>query len=160
MDAPREMYERAYGCRFVPGEYLGAAEIAKRVRGDLKNAVKLGLLPDVKMWVRSDSFSGGQSVDVWIDYRGPVSCPECQGRRSSATYAGQHGDLCQTCAAWECGNPGWMHPDARPVYAFASWLLNAYNYDGSEIQVDYFDVNYYGNVHLEPPYDVIVKRRG
>lgn len=142
-------YERTYGEKYDPNEY-DASKIAKRIRVDLKAA-----FPGVTFWVRTNKFSMGQSIDVYVDYPGVVRCPECQGQRTSWTYEGQHGQLCQTCATWAGG----IHPDANAMADKVKQIHGAYNHDGSDTMTDYFDVKYYGTVHIGPPYDVVVKRR-
>lgn len=133
--------ERHYGSQCQPGEFLPAAEIAKRIRVELK-----GLELGVKFSVRSSQFSGGRAIDVTIKgYEGPVSCPECHGYRSSRYYAGLHGDLCQTCATWG----GWMAPEARVLHDAVESVREAFNYDGSDPMTDYYDVNYYGSTTFE-----------
>ena len=68
------MYERSYGTKYqefhtdANGErvYRSAAEIAKAIRADIKAAVKAGELPKARYSVKSDSYTGGSSVDVTI----------------------------------------------------------------------------------------------
>ena len=74
------MYERHYGYRYEEvGDRDRAADIAKRIRADIKQAVAEGLLP--ARWtysVRSESYSQGQSIDV--DVRDcPDAWQDCDG---------------------------------------------------------------------------------
>lgn len=147
------MYERTYGDKYAAlGEYPSAATIAKAIRSDLKAAQKAGDLPDsVGFQVVSDNFAGGCSVDVFItDVPHHGRCPECHGERNSRSYHVQAGgDLCQTCAMWD---HGWLTPEWADVLRKVEAIHGAYNHDGSETQVDYFDVRYYGQVSFGARY--------
>ena len=147
--------ERTYGSGYVEvyGQHATAADIARLVRRDLKAAKKDGAFPEgVTFSVRCRNYAGGRAVDVTIKgYEGPVSCPECQGQRNSRTYAGLHGDLCQTCATWN----GWMAPEAEELYRVVDMMREAYNYDGSNTQIDYFDVSYYGSTTFDRRYSEV-----
>lgn len=118
------MYERSYGEKYDGS--LSTTEIAKLIRADIKVAVAAGELPGkpVTYSVRSEYFSMGSSIDVEVrNYAGPV---EEQG----------------------FGRP-WMTQEAGAIKARLEAISGAYNHDGSDIQVDYFDVNYYGHVTFE-----------
>lgn len=157
------MYERSYGYRYAElGDHPSAADIARVVRADIKQAQSEGLLPTRWSYsVRSDTFAGGCSVDVEVK-----DCPdawmECPGYRPDTKH--DHADGAWTATG--CGNY-WCkaaYPDkagAEPHQilteeaSVAKMTLerihNAYNHDGSEIMVDYFDVRYYGTVTFEDP---------
>jgi len=144
----REMYERSYGYRYAElGDHPSAAEIAKAIRADIKQAVSEGLLP--ARWsysVRSDSFSGGKSVDVRVQ-----DCADayrlCDG-----------GQGCRNVWCAARNDPQYAHgatphnvltEEAEAAKMTLTRIHNAYNHDGSEIQIDYFDVRYYGIVDFE-----------
>lgn len=146
------MYERSYGYRYAElGDHPTAAQIAKVIRADIKQAQDEGLLP--RHWsysVRSDSYSGGQSVDVEVR-----DCPEAW-----VECDGGHGCRNVWCAARN--DPAYAHAaethrvltaDAQAARMTLERIHNAYNHDGSEIQVDYFDVRYYGTVQFESASD-------
>jgi hypothetical protein len=131
------MYERTYGPKYRDlGEYPTAAQIAKAVRQDIKAADKAGDLPafpaGVKFAVTCQNFAGGCSVDVNVKQAPEdwawTEIPE--GWRRYPTETKRISDELQALAK------------ALDV------ILNAYNRDGSEIQVDYFDVRYYASVYL------------
>lgn len=127
------MYERSYGYRYAElGEHPSAAEIAKAIRADIKQAVGEGLLPDRWTYsVRSDHGSTYQSVDIYVQDCVDAHQP-CDGGYAHAAEA--HEVLTE---------------EAEAARMTLERIHGAYNHDGSEIQVDYFDVRYYGHVHFE-----------
>ncbi len=151
------MYERSYGYRYADlGDHPSAAQIAKAMRADIKQAQTEGLLPSHWSYsVRSDTFAGGSSIDVEVK-----DCP----------------DAWRPCDGLSCHNV-WCSARNDPVYAHAATphdvltdeaaaarmtldrIHNAYNHDGSEIQVDYFDVRYYGTVTFEDASSADFRRR-
>lgn len=115
---------------------LDIAEIARRVRKDLKAAQVAGELPaDATFAVRISRFSGGQSLDVtltgmpdsWI-YNSPGLEP------NYAEYVPAHGGYTD---------------EAQAAMRTAQAIVFAYNYDGSDIQSDYFNVNFYSHVKIQ-----------
>lgn len=146
------MYERSYGYRYDEVKDLTTVAIAKRIRADVKQAVAEGLLPSRWSYrVRTDH---GTSIDVdvcdcpdaWVDCDGTrrlesgslVGCPDvwCAGRNDPAYAHAAH-----------------VHQVLTEEASIAKMTLQrihgGYNYDGSEVQVDYFDVRYYGGVTFE-----------
>lgn len=147
------MYERHYGHEYAKTQGKSTTDIAKMIREDIKTAKAEGLLP--QQWsysVRSDSFSGGSSIDVEVK-----DCPDawqpCDG--------GVPGEPHRVCPNVWCSarnDPAYAHAatphdvlteEARAAEIALKRIHGAYNHDGSEIQVDYFDVNYYGHVQFE-----------
>lgn len=128
------MYERSYGDKY--DRSLSTTEIAKRIRADIKAAVEAGELPGkpVTYSVISRYFSGGSSIDVTA--RGIL------GSRVAGEEAER--DNRREGKRWP-----WLTDEARAVMAVLERIHDAYNHNGSEIQVDYFDVNYYGSVEIE-----------
>lgn len=142
------MYERSYGYRYAElGDHPTAAEIAKVIRADIKQAVGEGLLPAAWSYsVRSDSFTGGQSVDVSVQ-----DCPD-------AYTACDGGQDCHNVWCSARNDPRYAHAatphqvlteEAEAAQVTLKRIHDAYNHDGSEIMVDYFDVRYYGQVTFE-----------
>lgn len=136
------MYERSYGYRYkeVDGRPV---DIAKAIRSDVKQAVSEGLLP--ARWsysVRSDSLSIDVEVrdcpDAWRDCDGGQGCHNvwCSAR-NDPNYA-HAAELHRV-----------LTDEAEAAKMTLERIHNAYNHDGSEIQVDYFDVRYYGHVSFE-----------
>lgn len=163
------MYERNYGYRYTElGEYPTTAEIAKAIRADIKTAISEGLLPGkpVTYSVRSDNFAGGCSVDIevrdwpeaWQDCTGTVPGSETVHEHNGQRYTSSHACPDVWCAGRN--DPAYAHAakhhktltaDARAAHMTLERIHGAYNHDGSEIQVDYFDVRYYGHVRFESP---------
>lgn len=142
------MYERSYGYRYAElGDHPSAAEIAKAIRADIKQAQAEGLLP--ARWtysVRSDTYSGGQSVDVKVQ-----DCPDAW-----KLCDGGHG--CRNVWCKARNDPEYAHgatdhyvltDEAEAAKMTLERIHRAYNHDGSEIMVDYFDVRYHGVVTFE-----------
>lgn len=142
------MYERSYGYRYAElGDHPSAAELAKAMRGDIKQATSEGLLPSHWSYsVRSETFSGGCSVDVTVQ-----DCPDayrpCDGGRNC------HNVWCSARNDPQYAHAAEAHFVLTDVAEAAKMTLerihNAYNHDGSELMVDYHDVRYYGVVRFE-----------
>lgn len=148
------MYERHYGYRYNElGDHPSAAEIAKAIRADVKTAKAEGLLPTHWTYsVTSDHGSTYQSVDIEVR-----DCPDawqvCDGSvPGSPTHA------CPNVWCAGRNDPKYAHAaethevlteEARVAKLTLERIHNAYNHDGSELQVDYFDVRYYGHVEFE-----------
>jgi hypothetical protein len=151
------MYERSYGYKYDETEGKTTAQIAGLVRRDIKQAIADGLLPGspVKYSVRTESYSGGSSINVtvenWAD-----AYKDCDGEvydrhtgrktRCSNVWckvAGQHRDL-----------PGAevhqvLTDEANAAQLTLERIHQAYNHDGSDAMTDYFDVRYYGQVKFQ-----------
>lgn len=125
------MYETTEGSKYQATSDLDITEIAKLVRTDLKAAQVAGTLPaDATFAVRISRFSGGQSLDVDIT-----------GMSDAWIYVDpseQHGRVDEIFTA-----------EAREATRTAARIVNAYNYDGSDIQSDYFNVRFYGHVKIQ-----------
>lgn len=141
------MYERSYGYKYNDPVGTGsAADIAKAIRADIAQAVKEGLLP--ARWsysVRSDTFSGGCSIDVTVK-----NCADAWKRcdRITCHYAWcKSGGIHRELPAAE--DHDILTEEAESAEMTLKRVHHAYNHDGSEIQVDYFDVRYYGQVHFQ-----------
>ncbi len=136
------MYERSYGYKYDEVEkYAGATEIAKKIRADIKVAVGEGLLPaHWKYGVRSDGNSIHVNVrdcaDAWKACDGNCTSPWC-AKRNVPGY--EHGATDHDV----------LTADGEVAKMTLQRIHCAYNHDGSEIQVDYFDVRYYGGVSFE-----------
>jgi hypothetical protein len=130
------MYEITEGSKYQATRDLDIAEIAKLVRKDIKAAQALGLLPaEATFAVRIDRFSGGQSLDVTLTgmpdtwtYVSPGLEPDY------ANYVPAHG--------------GYTDEAEAAIKTLRS-IVFTYNYDGSDIQSDYFNVRFYGHVKIQ-----------
>jgi hypothetical protein len=149
------MYEREYGYKYAEGGRLDTAAIAKLIRADIKAAVREGLLPSRwKYSVRIDRFSGGSSIDVRVKGCADAwtSCPGYQ-QLSGDVRAGCRDPWCKAGGIHMDSPHAQYHDvltdDAQAAKMTLERIHNAYNHDGSETMVDYFDVNYYGTVGFD-----------
>jgi len=110
--------ERRYGDRYEATKDLRLKEIAKLVRKDLK--AEFG--PEWKFSVRTRSYAGGQSLDVDV--------------KTAPT---------PLRSKWGEENGFYTETGAKANEVIRS-ILDAYNYDGSDIMIDYFDVRFYSHV--------------
>jgi hypothetical protein len=123
-------YNNAHS-KFDPS--LNIKEIAKRLRKEIKNMQKLGIYTGMKVSVRIERYSGGQSLNVTI-----------------TKWDGQ------------LHNPNWIAADQDDRHEYhrhtpkvlkalevLKQLANQWNYDNSDSMVDYFDVNYYTHVKVD-----------
>ena len=147
------MYERSYGHKYADQRGKSTAEIARMIRADIKQAVGEGLLPERWTYsVRSDNFTGGSSIDVEVR-----DCADawqvCDG-----SVPGRPGFACHNVWCSARNDPAYAHAaeshdvlteEAEAAKMTLKRVHGAYNHDGSESQVNYFDVNYYGHVEFE-----------
>lgn len=148
---------RAYGEKAQQG-WRDAADIAKLIRVDIKAAIGAGELPGkpANYSVRTRKYAGGQSIDVealdlpgmWQICRGIVpGSDKGRGGRSCGRpwckYSGINKDL-----------PGAeehsiLTAEGRQVEEVLQKIHDSYNWDGSEVMVDYFDRLYWGRAEIE-----------
>ena len=137
------MTERVYGAKYQ--RELDVAEIAKRVRVDIKDAVKVGALPKGKYSVTIARYSMGQSIDVCWRWDDSVKELLLNGRRlyyealmphhSSHHYPAEAQERFST--------------NGRACTGALERILSAYNYDHSDSQSDYSDVNCHEHIHVD-----------
>jgi hypothetical protein len=156
------MYERSYGYKYEQQKGLSTTDIAKLIRADIKRAIRDGMLPERwKYSVVSESFSGGSSINVRVKDCADA-WTECEGIVPGSRRTFEDGSSVATgcpnmwCAARGDAREGaTAHSILTDEAAVAKMTLerihNAYNHDGSEVQVDYFDVNFYGHVAFQDP---------
>jgi hypothetical protein len=112
---------------------LDIKEIAKRLRKDIKAMQKMGVYANMKVSVRIERYSGGQSLSVTITkWDGQLHNP--------AWIAADMNARCE------------IHrhtPRVRKAMEVLKRLANQWNYDNSDSMVDYFDVNYYTHVSVD-----------
>jgi len=111
--------------------------------------------------VRCDNYSGGRSIDITVG-NWPEAWQDCDGYApgSGDRLSGRGRELCRDyfCAA-ALALTGQTRPgaqthqvlteEAQAAKMTLERIHGAYNHDGSDIQSDYFDVNYYGSVGFE-----------
>jgi hypothetical protein len=135
------MYETTYGTKYEATKDLSRVEIAKLIRADIKAAVKAGLIPKAKYSVTCSRGTGIDVSIVDVERRGFVlHNPERLRWEAENPHA----------SMWSA--PGNVRdrfsPEAEAVLAALKEIWGAYNYDGSDIQSDYFNVRYYGGVQF------------
>jgi hypothetical protein len=128
------------GAKYEETKGLSRVEIAKLFRADVKASQKAGQLPaSLKLSVRC---SQGKSIDVEI-----------------ARWDGEFLSVASKVEALEdaCGvkrHGEWVRPsDAMATELQAAInvmesMLQAYNYDDSDLMTDYFNTRFYGHVKL------------
>ena len=129
------------------GEYRDAVSIAKLIRKDIKDAVKAGSLPaDLKVSVRSSYYSGGQSIDVtWHAPNTTIYSIECTCR---GLYNGH--EVSDTCYDRDGRYVGLTFTKTgEEIEETLRSIMNAYNYDNSDAQIDYFERLFYGHVQFD-----------
>ncbi len=132
------MYEISYGKKYEKG--LDVKEIAKRFREEVAEGVKTGTLPKgLKVSVKISRYSGGRSIDVEV-----VACPFAVANPERLAVELAQG---KNTFLPECHYPI-LTPAAKELQTKLDGMLQAYNFDGSEIQSDYFHVNFYGNAKI------------
>jgi len=117
------------GNKYQSVKSLTTTEIAKLIRKDIKKEH-----PEIKTSVRTQYFAGGSSIDIYIMQTpfNPIN-PDFnfddifQNDHWTSQYIEEYIEL---------------EKDIEAIHA-------RYNYNNSDTQVDYFDVNYYGSVNLD-----------
>ena len=155
----RAMYERAYGEK-CDGGFRRVTDIAKQIRADIKAAIASGQLPgSVKNYsVRSRSYSGGQAIDIRAKELDGMY-QQCEG----IIPGSEDGFGARSCGNVWCKAGGQyrdsehakyhriLSAEGRRVLDVLQGFWDAYNWNGSEIQVDYFDRLYWGVPEIVDP---------
>jgi len=115
--------------------FRSAVEISKDIRQDIKEEIAAGRLPkDLKVSVKSRYYAGGQSIDIkWSSSVATHAIDESYGR---------HSIKASTLGA--------------DISIRLKQIADAYNYDNSDVQSDYFDTLFY----CFPQWDYSVKLKG
>lgn len=132
------MTEIVYGSKFAATKGLSRVEIAKLVRADIKSSLKSGELPAGKYSVKTESYSGGGSINVTFTVADP-NFPAWNPARLVHEATSPN--------AWMSANSlTFRSAELTAVEATLQAMLDAYNFDGSDIQTDYFHVRFYSHV--------------
>ena len=148
------MYEKSYGSKYVRGgDYRPAADIAKDMRADIKAAQKAGNLPrDLKVSVRISNYSMGRSISMTVPFSEKFWVT-CTGTVPGTEFFHDEGVTTGRACPFYKHEQGETHEalsiEGQRVQKVLEEIHWAYNYDGSDIQTDYFDRNYYGQVEME-----------
>lgn len=157
-------YERRYGSKYKElGGYQPASHIAKLMRADIKDAINRGKLPG-KMSnysVRVHNYSMGRSIDItardlegmWQQCDGTVP-----GTEKAYTGGGRTMWVADSCHYYGHENPYFeghqvLTVEGQRIEKILQGIHNAYNYDGSDVMTDYFDVNFYGSASIESEWE-------
>jgi len=126
--------------------YKDIKDIAKEVRQGLRTQY-----PECKWEVRIDRFSGGQSMRVALlaaPFKVFTSDKDSAGNTMRGYAQLNHYQFRSSGVNDGCCNNGsFLTPEAWDCMAEADKIANKDNWNRSEPQVDYFDVNYW--LHLE-----------
>lgn len=119
---------------------LTTKDIAARVRQEIKDAVKVGELPNAKYSVRIDSYSMGSSINIAI---------------KAPTFA----ILNPKRVVLEARDPSYLYrtyevearytAEAATTLEKVEQILQSYNFDDSDSMTDYFHVKFYGHVKFD-----------
>ncbi|MFB7836169.1 hypothetical protein [Streptomyces sp. NPDC056056] len=141
--------EVVYGEKYEQVKHMRLPDIAKLMRADIKIARKVGtksstpgalatvdplgdMPKEIKISVTSEYFAGGGAIRMRVK-----NIPLEWG-------------FVQEQDRW--GDMRWVPSDAfAAVLTDLEVIHQAYNFDGSDSQVDYFHVNFYGSVDYERP---------
>jgi hypothetical protein len=142
------MQKRTEGSRYTG--FRPVTEIAKDIRRDIKAAVKDGSLPaDLKVSVRSNFYAGGQSIDLdWSAVHGT--------HQLQCSYHRAPWNLCEGTCDPEFYLQVGLSTHGQVIERKLNAIANAYNYDNSDVQSDYFDTLYY----CTPQWDWRIKPKG
>jgi hypothetical protein len=123
-------------------EMTDIKEIAKCVRADIKAAIAAGKLPAFKVSVSISRFSGGHSLSVYV--KGvPAGYAVLNAKNVAWSQENRH--LCAHFHAPEdCRNRN--SDEAVAHTKVLEQIVGQYNWDDSDIQSDYFHVNFYAHV--------------
>lgn len=138
--------DRTYGKEY--DKSLTTKEIAARVRGEIKAAIKSGALPaGINVSTTFARFAGGTSIDVRV-----VLVPEgfrvLNPERALAAPTACRADRLPYYTA-----------EARALLKQLEEMLGAYNHDGSDSMTDHFDVNFYAHVGFTHEFEAIDRAR-
>ena len=129
------------GSKYRENRNLSTKEIAALVRKEARAFAKKN---GIKVSVRFDSFSGGSSIDMWIQ---EISFNPFTEEYMECLKAGKK-------VEWERdwsfnGRPEKFNEKYNAILEELDRILNQYNFDDSDAMTDYFHVNYYGHVNTE-----------
>lgn len=121
---------------------LSTKEIAALLRTELKAAVKAGKFPTgTKFSVRYRSYSGGSSIDISVTAL-PAGFALHNPERVRFEVEHPHEYVVDF-------HYPIFTPEAKALLASVKAMMDAYNYDRSDIQSDYFDVAFYGHAQYD-----------
>lgn len=137
-------YPIAHGTKY--NRDLDVRDIAKLVRADIKAAagpVPHRLPAGFRAGVRISRYSMGRSIDVTIKAVPGVTVRNPARVEFEETGGGIYDGRMPEEARF-------VHTaEARAILEAVKDIVDAYNFDGSDVQSDYFHVNFYSDVRFE-----------
>lgn len=126
-------------------EMTDIKEIAKCARADIKSAIAAGKLPAFKTSVRIQRYSGGRSLHVEVT-EVPEGYVIPNANHVAFALANPH-----THPAFDADESVRSRDSerARADIKTLEGIVNAYNWDKSDIQSDHFHVNFYAHVQFD-----------
>lgn len=109
--------------------------ISRAIKRDIKQ-----VYPQFKVSVKSSRYAGGQSIRVFI-----TDIPYNPFGEQVVKYGSIQKWFNNTVSKNRERYNSWYHRDKEVIEKIA----NQYNYDKSDVDVDYFNVNYYVSVDLD-----------
>lgn len=132
------MSDTFYFSKYEQG--LDITEIAKRLRKEIREAVKAGELPKCKYSVRISRYSMGQSLNVRItETPFPIHNRRYLELDHAILYGGSQD---KAPLRWELEETDRWTQEANDLIPKVEAMANQWNYDGSDSQTDYYHVNY------------------
>ena len=131
-----------YGYKYEEGGRLDTAEIARLMRASIKEAKAEGLLP--KHWkysVTIDRFAGGSAINMAVKNCDDAWVSRDESKCSRSVYCDPGFYHSNRCPAVEH-----LTEEGEAAEMTLTRIHEAYNFDGSDIHSDYWNVNYYGGV--------------
>jgi hypothetical protein len=142
------------GAKYEPSRYVPAAELAKMIRKDLKEAQAAGTIPGkaegFTYRVRSKSYSGGQSVSINVEGPGGEGWSAGSGWARRPLTIEDPGAFTHPVTGEitnDYGMADTWSDQAKTVGTAVNAIANAYVRADVDSMVDYFDVSCYMNVY-------------
>ena len=123
--------ETSYGSKYEETKDLDIVEVAKLIKKELREE-----WPEFKWSVRTEKYSGGQSVKVKIK-----EAPE-SFKLFNSTWLSEFKNN-------EYSRAQKYTEEASELLEEARNIVEAYNFDGSDARVDYFHVRFYKSVDYD-----------
>jgi len=143
-----------YGNRY--DQELQITDIATLMRADIKQAKKEGLLPQgLKTSVRCKFYSGGCSIDIRVTDCGGVEFVNPYHIKYTRQFHDQLPSFLQPA------HPGKKRftQEGEAILHVLKAIHGQYNFDKSEMETDYFHVNYYGDVAFDAALEMDTRRQ-
>ena len=129
--------------RIQGSKYSGirsVVDISKDVRKDIKEAIRLHELPsDLKVSVRSNTYAGGQSIDLTWSAGSGTHQIVCSYHRTPVEHCAGSADGHDLSAYVTVG----LSTLGNIIEKKLKDIAMAYNYDNSDVRSDYFDTLFY-----------------